>query len=48
MIRQINTITGRTVLVLFVFMGILHVVSLWTYRSAIDDEIATKSPSRKG
>ena len=43
MIRKINTITWRTVLVLFVFMGILHVVSLWTYRSAIDDEIATNN-----
>lgn len=43
MIRHFNTITGRTVLVLFVFMGILHVVSLWTYRSAIDDELATSN-----
>lgn len=43
MIRHFNTITGRTVLVLFVFMGILHVVSLWTYRSAIDDEIVTSN-----
>jgi len=43
MIASLNTITARTVLVLFVAMGLLHVASLSTYRSAVETELASNS-----
>jgi two-component system, OmpR family, sensor kinase len=46
MMAFLNTIAGRTILVLMLAMGTLHIISLWAYQGALDAEIASNDDTR--
>ncbi|MBN8943498.1 MAG: HAMP domain-containing protein [Rhizobiales bacterium] len=42
----LNSIPGRTILVLLVAIGALHVASLWTYQAALQAELTSNNDAR--
>ena len=46
MIGLLNSVPGRTILVLLVAIGILHLASLATYRAALEAEISSNNDQR--
>ncbi|MBN8945342.1 MAG: HAMP domain-containing protein [Rhizobiales bacterium] len=46
MIKFANSVPGRTIIVLMIAIGILHVASLWTYQASLQAEITSNNDER--
>ncbi|QCI66028.1 ATP-binding protein [Phreatobacter stygius] len=46
MIRFANSVPGRTIIVLMIAIGVLHVASLWTYQASLQAEITSNNDER--
>lgn len=40
MMRSLDTMAGRTMLVLLIGLGLFHLASLWAYKTSLDNELA--------
>ncbi|WP_204311217.1 hypothetical protein, partial [Klebsiella michiganensis] len=46
MIKFANSVPGRTIIVLMIAIGVLHVASLWTYQASLQAEITSNNDER--
>ncbi|WP_296571013.1 ATP-binding protein [Phreatobacter sp.] len=46
LLARFDSLTARTVLVVLLGIGIVHIVSLWTYQISLDREVALSSDAR--